>query len=786
MKVKALISRRDLLAPLLLVGMVFWFAHEMVWGNQVPFYRDLGPYFYPMRFSLAQSFAAGELPLWDRSMAMGFPLLANFQSSAFYPPHLFFLILPFFSAIKAIFLFHYLVAAIGAYKLCRHWNYPSYLALLGAILFTLGGTTVSLINVLNHFQPAVWLPWAVFFWERALRSRSGKDLLALTVVLLVEFLAGSPEIYLISMGLLIFDGLRLKKEEGYPTYRRGIFVLVAANFLVLGLAMVQLLPTLELFLESRGGKPILFVESAMWSLHPKNLINLFFIDKEVNTSFGSGMRLFFLRDIPFLVSYYLGAVSLFGIALWVFCSYRKGKILALGLVIASLVLAAGGYTPVYPTLFKYLPLFSLFRYPEKFFFFTYAILIFISLRGLSDFLESKSSLSKGHLVLFCSVCFLFLVPYLFFRFDTAPLSRFIAQATNTPILTVDTLGKTAAVLVNLERQIALTLGIAFLLFAWKKGKLGSRLFQVLIVGIVFIDLNSAHQPYQYLVNPDFVFKDRRVVKSPDPEPNRLFYYPGPFYLHPNYYRILRQPSFPELYPLVYSNLLPNTGLFHGFDYMQELDALRRWPYLVFLNAANKLPHEKLYHLLGALNVKYIVSFRELPGKGITLVRHFPEHPSWLYRIKRFAPRIYIVSKATVEKDPAKVVERLSSEQFDPLKEVILEQSLSMPAREKFRAKKEIIRYTNRSVTIKTALNGSGILVLADSYYPGWRAYVDGKEQKIFRANLFFRGVSLTAGEHVVEFRYEPRSFILGLYVSLIFLAAILIWAILRFMAKNRH
>jgi len=40
---------------LLLGAMVLWFTHEMVWGGKVPFYRDLGPLYYPMRFSLAQS-----------------------------------------------------------------------------------------------------------------------------------------------------------------------------------------------------------------------------------------------------------------------------------------------------------------------------------------------------------------------------------------------------------------------------------------------------------------------------------------------------------------------------------------------------------------------------------------------------------------------------------------------------------------------------------------------------------------------------------------------------------
>ena len=93
--------------------MVLWFTWEMVWGGKVPFFRDLGPYFYPMRYSLAQSFRAGELPLWNRYMAMGFPLLADFQSGTFYPPHLLYLALPFWTAVRAIFVLHFFYCSYG-------------------------------------------------------------------------------------------------------------------------------------------------------------------------------------------------------------------------------------------------------------------------------------------------------------------------------------------------------------------------------------------------------------------------------------------------------------------------------------------------------------------------------------------------------------------------------------------------------------------------------------------------------------------------------------------------
>jgi len=66
-----------------------------------------------------------------------------------------------------------------------------------------------------------------------------------------------------------------------------------------------------------------------------------------------------------------------------------------------------------------------------------------------------------------------------------------------------------------------------------------------------------------------------------------------------------------------------------------------------------------------------------------------------------------------------------------------------------------------------------------------RVIRDGKEQEIRRANLFFRGVPLSAGKHVVEFRYEPRSFTVGLSLSLLSLAVVTVWSIFLFISRKK-
>jgi len=756
----------DLVSLLILATMVFWFGYEMVWGGKVPFFRDLGPYFYPMRFSLANSFQSGELPLWDRHVGMGSPLLANFQSGTFYPPHLIFFFLPFFGAIGALYVFHYLVAATGAYCLCRRWSYSPSLAIIGAVLFTFGGYTVSLTNLLNHFQTAVWLPWVLLLGERSLRSKSWRDPLLFTLVLLVQFLAGSPEVYVLSLGLFLLDGWRVKRTEGNITYLKLLALFLTTNSLVLGLAMVQILPTLELLLQSLRFEALPYAVVTSWSFHPLGLINLFFLDKAVDLSLLTGLRLFFNPKIPWTISTYIGAIALPGILFWLFNSSMRERVIILGLIVSTIILAMGRYTPVFPLLYEYLPLINLFRFPEKFLFLTNALLLYVVLRGLFFIFQSDGSSAKGWSIALLAPLTIWLFLYLYSRIERESLVQLVNQVEITAQRMTHVLERRAVILVYLERQVALYLGLSLILFLWKRGQLRTGLCQTLLVGLVFFDLASAHRPYQFLLEPEFVYGNNRVVSSIDPEPSRLFYITSLSYLHPTTYFLNKRP-FAEKVSAVHESLVPNTGIYHGFDYLQEIDAMVRSPYDLFITTGNKLPPERLYRLLGVMNVKYLNSAEDLPSGGITLERHFPEYPSWLYRLNRTVPRTYIVPKAIGEKDPVKILDRLSSVDFDPLKQVILERPLPIVADENFHSQAKIVRYKNHHVTIQASLSNPGVLVLADSFYPGWKVFVDGEEREVLRANYFFRGVFLPPGDHQVVFRYEPASFYYGAVISLL-------------------
>ncbi|HKY27722.1 MAG TPA: YfhO family protein [Pyrinomonadaceae bacterium] len=78
------------------------------------------------------------------------------------------------------------------------------------------------------------------------------------------------------------------------------------------------------------------------------------------------------------------------------------------------------------------------------------------------------------------------------------------------------------------------------------------------------------------------------------------------------------------------------------------------------------------------------------------------------------------------------------------------------------------------VRVRTASAAPSILVLSENFYPGWRAYVDGRSAEILRVNYNQRGLVLSPGEHTVEFVYRPYSVLIGFTISVLTLAALVV------------
>jgi hypothetical protein len=87
---------------------------------------------------------------------------------------------------------------------------------------------------------------------------------------------------------------------------------------------------------------------------------------------------------------------------------------------------------------------------------------------------------------------------------------------------------------------------------------------------------------------------------------------------------------------------------------------------------------------------------------------------------------------------------------------------------------EINEYGLNHVMMTADMRTDGFVVLADTYYPGWRATVDGKRTPVYRADYMLRSVYLPAGEHEITFSFVPLDFIVGGLAGVVTLVACII------------
>lgn len=129
------------------------------------------------------------------------------------------------------------------------------------------------------------------------------------------------------------------------------------------------------------------------------------------------------------------------------------------------------------------------------------------------------------------------------------------------------------------------------------------------------------------------------------------------------------------------------------------------------------------------------------------------------------PRSYVAEGVRIVTGPAALA-TLVDPLFDFRREVMLSEGLPpRRAEPDFAGESRVVSYRPDRVEIQVKLNRDGVVVLLDSFDPGWRAWVDGTPARLLRANVAFRAVPMSAGEHRVEMRYRPLGLAFGLAAS---------------------
>lgn len=99
---------------------------------------------------------------------------------------------------------------------------------------------------------------------------------------------------------------------------------------------------------------------------------------------------------------------------------------------------------------------------------------------------------------------------------------------------------------------------------------------------------------------------------------------------------------------------------------------------------------------------------------------------------------------------------------------------------------EIMSHTNNGISAKVTADGDTFINFSQNYFPGWKAYVDGKETRIYMVNGLIQGIEVPAGEHTITFRYFPTSLLIGGGITVFTLAAAVILIIIEKRKKRKH
>jgi hypothetical protein len=147
----------------------------------------------------------------------------------------------------------------------------------------------------------------------------------------------------------------------------------------------------------------------------------------------------------------------------------------------------------------------------------------------------------------------------------------------------------------------------------------------------------------------------------------------------------------------------------------------------------------------------------------------------VYRLETQQPRATIERDFRIEEDEQRALEALrqpgrplslNREPVWTARQQPLQTMAPATARQTLTDRVEIVASAPEHLILRAHLSEPGLLYLRETYFPGWRVWIDDQEDEILLANGIFRAVAVPAGSHTVEFRYEPSLLRAGMRISL--------------------
>ncbi len=479
---------------------------------------------------------------------------------------------------------------------------------------------------------------------------------------------------------------------------------------------------------------------------------------------------------------YFGAIVCFLFLLGVFLIKDKWRWWLYATTALTIIMAWGSnFMAINAFLFNYLPMYNKFRTPEMVLAitqFTVAVIAILTLKKITDEEISKDELLRklkiSSIILGAVLLFFALMPSVFLNFisgeddalkgqlidnftrggGTADMARNVVEK----IMSALKLDREHLAMMDAWRSLIFILIAAGALWAFAKNKLKKNLL-IAIIGVAsLIDLWSLDRRYvrdenfKEEVEQDANFQpslaDAEILKDPSIS-YRVYYSPNPYneatpsYFHKNV------GGYSPAKLARYQDLIDSCL---GRGNMQAFDMLNTKYFIVKGQNGQEIPQQNQQALGNAWMVDS-VQWVNSPREEIMAIKNFNPKTTALIDASKFKTD---VSKTIFERDSTSKI-------------VLIKNDLNTLEYNFQSAKEQLVVFSE--------------IYYADKKGKGWQAYVDGKPTDHFRVNYILRGMILPAGNHHIEFKFEPRAYITGQKIANIgswlltglMLAAIVLW-----------
>lgn len=715
---------------------------------------------YPFFEFMAERFRSLSLPMWVPHVYGGVPLFAS-PGSGFYPIWLILaLVLPLSAVLPMLFAIQFGLAGLGMYLLVRELNGRSWVAFLSGLAFQFTGIIASTVYGGHDGRAivATLAPLFLFFLHRTVRTGGlapAAGAAATLAFCLLSFQIQSSY-YLLLAGLAwgIFC-LVVYRVRGRALMGR-LALGFGAVLVAFALASVNFLPFLDYVDASpRGGEEGRGYDYAVsWSMPPSELSALAVPEWEgasvQDPNTGAAQFPEYRGENPFkLHTEYVGAFVLLLLVLGAWYARRdRYWWFFLALAVFALTISFGGHTPIYRLYFELLPGTRRFRAPSISFYLVAMSLV--AMAGIT--LERLARLHD----------------------DVVPTTHRSRRPHRKSTESLDTARWVALG--------ALALALFFLVAATATGDPGRGAgfarfgaFLALSAGTIWLWLSDrAPTPVVAAALALVTVADLWVM-------GRRFFHTVPppqvwFRADDVVHALPASPGDGRVWVLPVGQQYRGTGNYlmtHDIEQAggEHPNPLQRWYEYVgegeghYVDWHNFLGQSPAFR--HAANIRWIVSMVQLEGApqfaGVRLIHGGPS--ALIYEDPAALPRAYLVGEATVIDHPQRTLAAMADPAFDPRVQAILHGPSPLelgggPVDGDVR----IVDWSADVVRLAVTADQPALLVLADNYYPGWRAEVNGEPTAVLRANHTFRAAAVPAGDHEVVFRFRPTPFLVGFWI----------------------